>query len=541
MQIGQFLQTAQGIILFIVIIGILVIVHELGHYLAARRFGVEAPEFGIGFPPRLWTFWKTNGLIEIQGKRIVIPKKFQLPDGLTTGSWVTYKTETQKGKEVLTAITPIDEESRGDMTNDRAIRPGGVSAITRQMASQVQLLDRGTEFTLNAIPFGGYVRMNEDDSSNSPNAFVNKPAWQRGIILLAGVAMNFLLAFLVFIAVPMMVPQMTLAANTNIVRVNAGSPAAIAGLSAGDIIVAVNGVDVNGSRQKMANLLASQCGKEVTLGIERPNPRGPAERFDVQLTPRPNDDPPCIIGVAISQDIGAKIANVAPGSIGEKAGLRAGDSLVRVGDFDVLPDNPLTAILKDENALAAHVADHYKVNTIAILRYIRDGEPRETKITIPADIAPDQANLGLSFRFAFIPAIGEASTQMYTALTSVPRAFRDLFANLARGNSAQAVGPIGMTQIVAEGAPSGGLPFLITVIGVFSLNLAIFNLLPIPALDGGRLVFVFAEIITRGRKLDPRKEGIIHLAGFVFLLMMIFVISYFDVTRLLAGKSPFGP
>jgi regulator of sigma E protease len=73
------------------------------------------------------------------------------------------------------------------------------------------------------------------------------------------------------------------------------------------------------------------------------------------------------------------------------------------------------------------------------------------------------------------------------------------------------------------------------------LNLAIFNLLPIPGLDGGRLVFVIAEMVTRGRKLDPRREQIIHLAGFVFLLMFIFVVSYFDVTRLLAGESPFGP
>lgn len=520
----QALPIWQTIPLFLVIIGILVIVHELGHYLAARRFGVEAPEFGIGFPPRLLTFWKTNGLIELQGRKIVIPKKFQLPEGLHTGSWVTYKTQQENGQEYLQSIAPVDDASRGMV-----------------MASQVQLLDHGTEFTLNAIPFGGYVRMNEDDSSSAPNAFVSKPAWQRAIILVAGVTMNFILAFLVFIALPMMVPQMTLAANTNIVRVNPNTPAAAAGLSVGDVIVSVNGVDVNGSRQKMANALASECGKPVTLGIERPNPRGASEHFDVQVTPRPSDDPPCIIGVAISQDVGAKIASVAPGSIAERAGLRPGDSLVRVGDFTVLPTDSSIGILNDENVLASHILDHYKVNTVAILRYIRNGEPQQTKITIPADLPADQATLGLSFHFGLVDAVGEASQQMYTALTSVPRAFRDLFGNLARGNNSGVVGPVGITQIVSEGTPSGGLPFLISVVGVLSLNLAIFNLLPIPGLDGGRLVFVIAEMVMRGRKLDPRKEGYIHLAGFVFLLMMIFVISYFDVTRLLAGKSPFGP
>ena len=109
MQIGSMLQTAQGIVLFIIVIGILVVVHELGHYLAARRFGVEAPEFGIGFPPRLFTFWKTNGLLEIQGRRIIIPKKFVLPEQVRNGAWVTYKTETREGKEYLTAITPVDD------------------------------------------------------------------------------------------------------------------------------------------------------------------------------------------------------------------------------------------------------------------------------------------------------------------------------------------------------------------------------------------------------------------------------------------------
>lgn len=523
MQIGSLLQTAQGIVLFIIIIGILVVVHELGHYLAARRFGVEAPEFGIGFPPRLLTFWKTNGLLEIQGRKILIPKKFILPEGVKNGAWVTHRTETQNGKEILTSITPVDDASRGLMH-----------------ASQVQLLDRGTEFTLNAIPFGGFVRMNEDDSSAAPNAFVNKPAWQRGIILVAGVTMNFILAFLVLILLPMMVPQMVLAANTTIVRVNPGTPAAQAGLSAGDVILSVNGVEVNGSRQKMSSALANNCGKPVELGIERPNPRG-AERFTLSVTPRQADDPPCIIGVAISQDVGAKIASVAPGSLADKAGLRPGDALVRVGDFTVLPQNTLVNILQDENALAAHVSEHYKVNTIAILRYIRDGEPQQTKITIPAALPVEQANLGLNFHFGLGGAVGEASQQMYNALTSVPRALRDMVNNLSRGNSSGVLGPVGITQVVVEGAPSGGLPFVLTIIAVLSLNLAIFNLLPIPGLDGGRLVFVIAEIIMRGRKLDPRREGYIHLAGFVFLLMLIFVISYFDVTRVLSGKSPFGP
>src|SRR5581483_11239781 len=234
MQIGQMLQTAQGIVLFILVIGILVVVHELGHYLAARRFGVEAPEFGLGFPPRLFTFWKTNGLIQIQGRKIVVPKNFVLPEGVKLGAWVAYKTETQNGKQILTSITPIDEESRGLLH-----------------ASQVQMLDRGTEFTLNAIPFGGFVRMNEDDASTQPNAFVSKPAWQRFIVLIAGVTMNLLLAVIIFALLTYWIPPTSFVTTTTIASVGGGSPALKAGLRAGDTIVSVDGVPVRGDRDAM--------------------------------------------------------------------------------------------------------------------------------------------------------------------------------------------------------------------------------------------------------------------------------------------------
>lgn len=516
----------QTIPLFLIIIGILVVVHELGHYLAAKRFGVEAPEFGLGFPPRVLTFWKTNGQIEIQGRKILLPKKFILPEQVKIGSWVTYKTDKQSGKEILTAITPIDDESRGLM-----------------QASQVQMLDRGTEFTLNAIPFGGFVRMNEDDSSGAPNAFVSKPAWQRAIILVAGVTMNFILAFLVFIGLAWWAPQAASAATTSIVSVIANTPAALADLRSGDTIVTVNGAPVKNDREKMLSELTANCEKPVNLGVERLDPRGVTQLRSLTITPKPSGDIPCALGVRIAVDVGAKITSVAPGSMAASLGLREGDALVKVGDFTMLPTDggAFGGRLRDQQELAAYVRDFYKVDSIVIVRYLRDGVPHETKVKIPADISDDQANLGLNFHMTLPQAFVEASNQMYTALTSVPRALRDMVANMSRGQSSGVVGPAGIGQIIAEGTPSGGLPFIISLIGVLSLNLAIFNLLPIPGLDGGRLVFVVAEMITRGRKLDPRKEGYIHLAGFVFLLMLIFVVSYFDVTRLLAGKSPFGP
>lgn len=516
----------QAIPLFLLIIGILIVVHEFGHLITAKRFAVEAPEFAIGFPPRLLTLWKTNGSMRLQGKRIVIPRTLEIPEQVQIGSWVTYKTRSEKGRELLTAIAPVDDESRALV-----------------MASQVQALDRGTIFTLNSIPLGGYVRMSEDDPT-APNSLASKPAWQRAIVLVGGVTMNFILTFLVFVALPMWMPSAVFAASTTVAQVLPGSPAANAGLRVGDTITTVNEVDVRDSRDKMASALADYCNKPVTLGVERADVRKGVETLKLQLSPRQRqseEEPPCVLGITVTRDIGAKVASIQPDSFAARVGLRPGDALIQVGDYSLLPPNSTSLVFRNENDLSAYLRDHYKVRSIVLVRYIRDSRIQQARLTLPENMTAEQATLGVGLRMNLPQAIGEAATQMYAAVTSVPRALRDLVGNLSRGNNTGVVGPAGIAQIVAEGTPSGGLPFIISLIGVLSLNLAIFNLLPFPGLDGGRLLFVLAELITRGRKLDPRKEGLIHLAGFVVLIMFILVVSYFDVSRLLAGKSPFGP
>jgi regulator of sigma E protease len=99
------------------------------------------------------------------------------------------------------------------------------------------------------------------------------------------------------------------------------------------------------------------------------------------------------------------------------------------------------------------------------------------------------------------------------------------------------VGVIGMGQATNELAQRGGALALFQWFGLLSLNLAIVNLLPLPAIDGGRLLFVLLEIVRGGKRIDPQKEALVHLAGMVFLLGLMLVISFFDIQRLLSGKS----
>src|SRR5512141_1162417 len=113
MDIANITSTAMTILYFLIVLTVLVLVHEIGHFIAARRAGVRVEEFGIGYPPRAARLWRGDGTMRLQGRKITIPRKFNFPNAVTTGSYVVYETAHQGGRDVLTAIKPVDSESRG--------------------------------------------------------------------------------------------------------------------------------------------------------------------------------------------------------------------------------------------------------------------------------------------------------------------------------------------------------------------------------------------------------------------------------------------
>lgn len=403
---------------FILIFGVLVFIHELGHFLVARRNGIVTEEFGFGFPPRLITVRRGRGRLIIGGRSIVVPAGFSLPEDLVAGSRVSYETTTDKrGRALLSAISVVDDEQ------------AGLNAL-----NAVTLVDSGTIYSINAIPFGGFVRMRGEDGPAEPGSFGAASAKARAATLLAGPMMNFLLAIVLF-ALSALLGRPEAMPGGRIEAISPGSPAEQAGLAPNDRIFQINDVEVRQAGD-IADYVKAHPGQTVALLVERDG-----QRFTVDVTPRV-DPPP------------------GEGAIG-------------------LAVNPVTELARSGpvDALMTGVSDTARFTYLTL--------------SVPA----------MLLRGAIAPA---------DARPVGPKAIYDLTG-----------GAISATQTSGYWYP------VLQLMGILSAALAITNLLPIPALDGGRLLFIVIEKI-RGRRVDPAWEGAIHLAGMVILLGLMAIITYQD-------------
>lgn len=296
-----------------------------------------------------------------------------------------------------------------------------------------------TEYTINAIPIGGFVRVLADDEPDNPDSMSRRSPWVRGAFLIAGPAMNLVLAVLLFgasFALGVLSPVE--GPGVGIYGVAPSSPAASANLQVGDTILMMDGEPVN-SVEDLQEMVKPRLDQEVALQIRR----------DGKTLPEP------VVVVPRSD------APEGQGAIG-----------IEIGD------------------------------PIAKVRY-----PVWQSVW-----------LGLQQAGWTVLAIVGGLVDMVRGL--VP---------------ADLTGPIGLAQMTAQVAKSG-MSQLMEWTAFVSVNLFILNLLPIPALDGGRLVFVAIEVLRRGRRIAPQKEGFVHLVGLVLLLGVFLVISYFDLVRVVQGR-----
>ncbi len=424
-------------LLVIPVLAFLIFVHELGHFVAAKRFGIGVIEFGFGFPPRL------------VGVRPVGP-----------------------GRLRLVVPGPIRRLlGRGDSPHDYE---------EHDPADE----DGGTIYSVNAIPLGGFVRMLGEEDPSAPDSFARKGPLARTIVLVAGSFMNLLVAVVILSAL-LVVGRDTVVGAVTISGVAPNSPAAEAGLRAGDTIVAVQGQPVDNHADLIRKIMA-RLGAPSELSVRR--------------------------GALIS-------------------GLGASPEYAAVDVVTVTPRlDPPELLIVDEVADPAH-----EVSLTEARRYDASLVVGDTLTQGAVGIIVGTAN----------PKVVKRSQPVWRA---VPMSFGSIWEILtitknglhrwiAGGEDPGLAGPVGIAQITGEAANAGGLLPVLELTAFISLSLAIVNVLPIPGLDGGRLMFVLLEWARGGKRISPQREGIIHLAGFGMLIGLVVVITYFDISRILNGDS----
>jgi regulator of sigma E protease len=423
------------IVTVILVLGFLIFIHELGHYLAARAVGVRVIEFSIGFPPKL-----------------------------------------------------------------------------------VSTIRGGTEYMLSLIPIGGYVRLKgqniDDEDEQEPGNYAAKSISQRLLILMAGPFMNLLVALLfmplVFI-VGYDIPAYLLKPPV-IDGVIAGSEAEKLDIRPNDVIAAINNQPV-GSWREVQNVLAKHNDPMINLQLQRD--LGEVQRHISTALFRQQSEFGWIIHIE------PVVGQISPGSPAAKAGFMPGDRIVEIEGQTVDSWSEISPAIQGKGGSPLEITLE------------RDGQTRVLVAQPEWQESHGQWIIGISSAMARVSErVGDAvrmGTQRVWFLTVSTVEF--LYRLLVREADTDGVGgPIMIAQLLGQAAQSN-IGNLISLVAFISLQFAIFNLLPIPALDGGHIFFLGLEKI-KGRALSKKFRLTTQKIGFSLLLLLIIYISIQDGLRI---------
>ncbi|MBE5966561.1 MAG: RIP metalloprotease RseP [Lachnospiraceae bacterium] len=428
-----------NIIIAILILGFIIIIHELGHFLLAKKNGVTVTEFSVGMGPRIASFEKN-----------------------------------------------------------------------------------GTRYSLKLLPFGGSCMMlGEDETIEDEGAFNKKGVWARFSILFAGAFFNFLLAIFLSLIV--------LGADgvdlPDITAVEKDSPAEKAGLAVGDRITEVDGSTIHFSRELMYHFYFDPVTQEpVEVKYIRDG-----EKYTATMTP--NQIVKHILGCSYtpSNSEPATLVEIGAGYPLEKAGIVVGDTIVGIDGTEVRTGKELSEYL-DANPLSEKPVS---------VTYVHEGEERTVSVQPQLYISAYQ--LGWSYNYG---------TQKVSPLNVIKYSFYELKFNVVstiqnigflisgKVGMNEIAGPVGIVNMVGDAVDQSkeyGVRTTLLTLAEFTIlisaNLGVVNLLPIPALDGGRLVFVLIEAI-RKKPIPKEKEAIVHLVGMAALMLLMVFVLFNDIKNI---------
>ena len=443
------------IVSFVAVLGVLILIHEFGHFIMARLSGVGVERFSIGFGPVLWRV---------------------------------------RGKE--------------------------------------------TEYCVSLFPLGGYVKMMGDDENpieggkggpvDPRRAFNAKPLAVRFLIVFAGPGMNWVLAAVIFALVFMLLGRPMTAAVVG--RLTEGGAAAQAGLRTGDHIAAIDGQPVR-HWEDLLQAMYDGRGRSLTLDVE-----GPGGKRTVALAPARSKARDLFGEERETWDLGARpfvppaIGEVVLGYPAEQGGLKRGDRIVALEGKPVATWDDLAEAIQHRPGQPTRMEVQRGAETFTVTL-----TPNAVKDRTPDGREAEVGRIGISpvpasefVRANPVVAIrdGVARTAEVTTLTAVGL-WKILVGQLDRKNIG---GPIQIAVSAGEQARQG-LPALAFFTAVISINLFVLNLLPVPMLDGGHLLFFAFEAVL-GRPLSVRKRELAQQVGFVLLMLLMVYAVYNDLERI---------
>jgi len=387
----------------------------------------------------------------------------------------------------------------------------------------------GTKWSINWIPLGGFCKMAGEEDPSIPDSLAGKKPKVRLLVLSAG-SLAMILFPLWLLPLAYMLPLDRYVEHApRITNVYEGSPAANASLQINDIVLSVDGKQVYTS-DDLYTAIDSKAGQEIKLLISRNS-----SYLNVNIAPLATEtsQPGGLVGIE-AHNKGILIYNVSENSPAANASLQLNDVILTADRTKVDTSRDLNKIT-NENA-----------GQEIILVIARAGKILEVPIVprIKEDIPAGQGALGIQAT----PG-GTYINKAYASWEAIPRGLSDygaifigikdsfgmLFAGEVPADKAVA-GPIGIAQLTNE-VSAGGPADLFEFAALISIILGIMNLLPLPALDGGRLVFVIIEAIRKGKRVSAKTESKIHLVGFILLLVLFVVISYNDIVRIIRHES----
>lgn len=398
----------------------------------------------------------------------------------------------------------------------------------------------GTEFALAPIPLGGYVKMldvTDDDIApeDMSRTFDSRTTWQKVAILAAGPIANFILAALVFWWLAM---QTTVLPSPVIGNIEPNSPAAFAGLEAGQQILAVDGVPTP-SRKDIFDRLTHRLGETGSILLTVKYPDDNQLTYDMELTVeewlRGVEAPNPLEGLGIDffrPKVLMTLGGVVDGSPAAAAGMRAGDHIV-ITDGQTYPDwDAWTTYVKNHPGKPLSITverDNESLELVVTPRSERDDSGILVgRVGVYPIQEPWPKEMLITRKLSVIPALYRAFEDTWSTSVMVLVSVQKLV--LGEISTKNLSGPIGIAKVAGDSARAG-LQYYLHFMAVLSVYLGVFNLLPIPILDGGRIVFCLAEAI-KGQPLSERVKLMSLQLGLALMAVVMVLAFYNDILRL---------